>query len=70
MYVLFLPGPWLIPQPVKHMPDGQQGVIPDHAGPGIAHDLADLFPYILLITMDRTVVAGCLIFLERAVFKP
>lgn len=52
------------------MPDGQQGMMPKHAGTGIAHDIADLFPHFRLITVDRAVAAGCLVFLEGAVFEP
>jgi hypothetical protein len=41
-----------------------------HAGSCISHDLADLFPHLRLIAMDRTVAAGCLVFLKRTVLQP
>ena len=67
--LLFL-WPRLFFQPVDHMSDSQQGMMPYHAGPGIPHNLADILPQLRLIAMDRAVAAGCLVFLKRTVFKP
>jgi len=52
------------------VPDRKQGMMPDHARPRIEHNLPDLLPHLGLIAVDRTVAAGCLVFLERAVLQP
>ena len=52
------------------MADGQKGMAPYHTGSGIAHDLANFLSHFRLITMDRTVAAGCLVFLKRTIIKP
>ena len=52
------------------MADGQYWMTPDHSGPGITHDGADLVAQLRLIAMDRAVTAGGFVFLERAARKP
>ena len=45
-------------------------MVPYHAGPGITHYITDSLSHLRLITMDRAVAAGCLVFLKKTILKP
>ncbi len=51
------------------MPQGQDGVFPHHARPGIAHHGFDLFAALRLVAMHRTIGAGRFAFAETAAFQ-
>lgn len=52
------------------MADGQEGMAPYHTGSGITHDMANFLSHLRLITMDRAVAAGSLVFLKGTIIKP
>ena len=42
------------------MDTGNPGVVTEHPGPGITHNFPNMFPLLLLVTMDRALGTGWL----------
>lgn len=54
---------------IPKMKQAQNGMPPEHAGPGITHDFFHLFPPMALIAVDRTFGAGWFIGFKAAALQ-
>lgn len=58
------------PTPLDHMGEGENGMADQHPRPGVTHHFPNPLACCRFVAVDRTVRAGRLVFIERAVCDP
>lgn len=55
-----------LPQTIQQVINRPKGMMPEHSGADLAHNLLDFYPHDVPVTMHRTFTAGGLALLKRA----